>query len=79
MDNRKAWTYRDCEITPEVGESRYFGHPNFKPDMGQPLNHTRWWKVHYPAGGYILVATKAEVRGLIDDAIISHPLKFEKP
>ena len=78
MDRRKLWEYRGCKITPERGDSRYFGHPDFKPDTGQALYQTRWWKVSYPAGGYILVATKDRVRSLIDEEIVRSPFKFRE-
>lgn len=67
MDKRKTWTYRGCTITPEIGEARYFGCANFVPDTRCPQYYTRWWKVSYPAGGYVLVVTKSVAFGVIDE------------
>lgn len=64
MDRRKAFEYRGVRVSPERGESRYFGAQH-----GEYL--TRWWCVLFPdnvskAGSHLLVDSKSRARGCID-------------
>ena len=69
MLHRKVWTYRGCTITPQKGESRYFGHPDFVPDTRCPQYYTNWWNIDFPDGTYCLAARKSTCRSYIDEQI----------
>lgn len=67
-NNRKPWQYHGCEIVPQEGEARYFGHPHFQPNAGFPLYYTKWWRINFPNGTHILSATKESCMEYIDSS-----------
>lgn len=64
-DKRKPWKYDGCEIIPESGPTRYFGHPDWQPGSSLPLHYSKWWRVKFPNGTWCLCADKARCIGYI--------------
>lgn len=70
MDTRKPWSYRGCQILPEVGEPRYFGSPNWPHPNTQ--YKTRWWKIVFPDQTWTLAGYISTAKDCIDRLIHRH-------
>lgn len=66
MKNRQVWKYRGCNILPQSGPPRYFGHSQWEPGSRFPQYYTQWWRIEFPDQTYCLCATKDDVREYVD-------------
>ena len=71
-DKRKEWEYKDCRVVP-VGNNRS-GNDKYAPSYARTMNFgfgltRRYWRVFFPDGSDMCVATKHNAREYIGDLI----------